>query len=237
MTTGNPMTRVPLGVPLLDSSIEGGLPANRVTLVTGGTGAGKTTLALQFLAEGLRTGDPGIFVAVDQKPAHVSEMAAAYGWAVDVPGETSITMLDGSPALSLMRNGQRSVDARAVMSDLIPHLRATGARRLVIDSLSALVPPDLSESAEADFLRDLFFALEDNIACTSLLVCPDGDGATARIGALASRLATGVIDLRRHESGGAVRRCVLVTKMRATKVDPVEQEFVIGQSGVVMNQV
>ena len=229
--------RVPLGVPLLDRSMEGGLPARRVTLLTGGTGAGKTTLALQFLAEGLRAGDAGIFVAVDQKPAHVSEMAAVYGWAVDAPGETSITMLDGSPALSLMRNGQRGVDARAVMSDLIPHLRAARARRLVIDSLSALVPPDLTESEETEFLRDLFFALEDNIECTSLLVCPRGEGASARIGAIASRLATGVIDLRRHEAGGAVRRHVLVTKMRATRIDPVEQEFVIGKSGVVMTQV
>ena len=228
--------RVPIGVAPLDRSLEGGLPALRATLVTGNAGAGKTTLALQFLNEGARRGESGIFIALDQKPAHVVEAAARFGWPTGGnPG--ALTVLDGSPAMSLMRQGQHAIDARAVMSDLIPHIRAHEATRLVIDALSALVPPELTEASETGFLRDLVFALEDNVGCTTLLVACDGDPRAARISAAAARLVTGVVDVRAREQDGRLRRHVLVTKMRATSVDPAEQEFVIGKSGVVMNQV
>lgn len=224
-----------MGVAPLDQSIEGGLPLHRVTLVTGPAGTGKTTLALQFLAAGARGGENGIFIALDQKPGHVAEAAARFGWTVNETGGSGIAVLDGSPALSLMR--QRPLDARAVMSDLIPHLRAQSARRLVIDALPGLVPPGLSEADEADFLRDLVFALEDNVGCTTLVVGPDGDPRASRIAAVMARLATGVIDVRARETQGRLTRYLLVRKMRATSVDPVEQEFVIGKSGVVMTQV
>jgi circadian clock protein KaiC len=170
MSNTRPMSsRVPTGISALDSAIEGGLPQNRVVLITGNTGAGKTTMALQFLAEGSRHAEAGIFIALDQKPSHVGEAAARFGWPISASAASPILLLDGSPALSLMRQTQHSVDARAVMADLIPHVRACGARRLVIDSLTALVPPDLSESQEESFFRDLVFALEDNIDCTTLV--------------------------------------------------------------------
>ena len=239
MNASSPMpSRVPTGVSPLDESIEGGLPPLRVTLVTGAAGTGKTTLALQFLAEGVRAGESGVFIALDQKPGHVAEAAARFGWPVDAgggpAGDAVIVLLDGSPALSLMR--QRAVDARAVMSDLIPHLRAASARRLVIDALPGLVPPGLSEADESDFLRDLVFALEDNLGCTTLVVGPDGDPRAARISAVMARLATGVIDVRTREQEGRLARHLMVRKMRATIAETREQAFEIGPAGAVMLQ-
>ena len=205
-------------------------------MVTGNPGAGKTTLALQFLYEGAKHGESGIFIAFDQKPSHVIEAAA--GFACPAGSGGAITTLAGSPAVSLLRQGQHAIDARAVMSDLIPHIRARAARRLVIDVVSALVPPGLSDAAETDFLRDLVFALEDNAGCTTLLVACDGDARAARISGTLARLVTGVIDLRSRESEGRLRRYALVTKMRASRSDPMEREFVIDRTGVVMvNQV
>jgi circadian clock protein KaiC len=239
MNASSPMPRVSTGVTSLDESIEGGLPPLRVTLVTGPAGAGKTTLALQFLAGGLRAGENGIFIALDQKPGHVAESAARFGWPVDAGGAApaagaSIFVLDGSPALSLMR--QHALDARAVMSDLIPHLRACAARRLVIDALPGLVPPGLSEADESAFLRDLVFALEDNLGCTTIVVGPDGDPRAARISSVMARLATGVIDVRARETDGRLARYLLVRKMRATIVDAEERAFAIGTAGAVMIQ-
>jgi circadian clock protein KaiC len=232
MSASNPLPRVSTGVAQLDRAIEGGLPANRVTLVSGDTGAGKTTLALQMLAQGLSRGERGIFIALDQKPAHVIEAASRFGWALEAGGDAAIVVLDGSPALSLMRQRQRAVDARAVMSDLMPHLRALSATRLVIDALPALVPPELSESEEVEFLRDLVFALEDNLSCTTMLVASDGDPRTARVSAVAARLVTGVIDVRLREVEGRLRRYLLVRKMRATIADAAEVPFVIDAGGL-----
>lgn len=236
MSATHPMSlRVPTGVAGLDQSIEGGLPPHRFILVTGNAGAGKTTLALQYLAEGFRRGEPGIFIALDQKPAHVAEAAARFAWPIG-PHDSPILLLDGSPAMSLMRQRQHAVDARAVMADLIPHVRARGAKRLVIDSLTALVPPELTESEEEEFFRDLVFALEDNIDCTTLAVTADEDPRAARISAVAARLATGVIDVRAREEAGQMRRYLMVRKMRATATDAAEQEFEIGPLGVALTQ-
>jgi circadian clock protein KaiC len=235
MSVTQPMsTRVPIGVPQLDQAMEGGLPPNRLVLVTGNAGAGKTTLAMQFLAEGFRLGEAGIFIALDQKPGHVAEAAARFGWPLTPNNDSPILLLDGSPALSLMRQRQRAVDARAVMADLIPHVRARGAKRLVIDSLTALVPPELTESEEEEFFRDLVFALEDNISCTTLAVTADADPRAARISAIASRLATGVLDVRTREENGRLVRHVMVKKMRATDTASPEQPFEIGSAGVVI---
>ncbi|HEX6322346.1 MAG TPA: ATPase domain-containing protein [Vicinamibacterales bacterium] len=228
--------RVATGIGALDSAIEGGLPAGRLTIVTGDSGAGKTTLAMQFLAEGDRRGEPGIFIALDEKPAHIAEAAARFGWPIGTSPDSPVLLLDGSPALSLMRQRQHAIDARAVMADLIPHIRARGAARLVLDALPALVPPELTESEEEEFLRDLVFALEDNVGCTTLVVTADGDPRAARISAVAARLASGVIDLRLRETSGRLHRRLLVRKMRATASDGVERAFEIGGAGLVAGQ-
>lgn len=227
-----PSPRVRSGVDLLDQAIEGGLPPRRVTLVSGGPGVGKTTFALQFLAEGTRHGEHGIFIALDQKPSHIAEAAARFGWPIGTNASSPVLILDGSPALSLMRQRQHAIDARAVMADLIPHIRRRNAARLAIDALPALVPPELTQAEEEEFLRDLIFALEDNTPCTTVAVTADGDARAARVSAVAARLVTGVIDLRAREQGGRLRRHFLVRKMRATEADPVEREFEIGSSGI-----
>ena len=233
MTDTRTTARVATGIDALDVALEGGLPASCVALVTGDFGAGKTTLGLQFLAEGARLGEPGIFIALDQKPAHVAEIAARFKWPISTDPVSPVLLLDGSPALTLMRQRQHAVDARAVMADLIPHLRAHQAKRLVIDGLSALVPPELTESEEEDFFRDLVFALEDNLGCTTLIVSADGDARAARISGVAARLCSGVIDIRAREAQGRLGRFLLVKKMRATAADPAEREFAIGPSGIV----
>jgi KaiC/GvpD/RAD55 family RecA-like ATPase len=233
MTATPPSARVASGIDALDAAIEGGLPAHCAALVTGDVGSGKTTLGLQFLAEGARLGEPGIFIALDQKPGHVAEMAARFKWPISTDPGSPVLLLDGSPALTLMRQRQHAIDARAVMSDLIPHLRSRQARRLVIDGLSALVPPELTESEEEEFFRDLVFSLEDNLGCTTLILSADSDARAARISGVAARLCSGVVDIRAREDRGRLRRFLLVKKMRATAADPAEREFAIGPSGIV----
>ena len=60
--------RVPTGISGLDELIEGGLPKERTTLICGGPGAGKTTFAIEFLYNGIKFGERGMFVTLSDDP-------------------------------------------------------------------------------------------------------------------------------------------------------------------------
>jgi KaiC/GvpD/RAD55 family RecA-like ATPase len=68
------------GVPGLDSILNGGLPAGRTYLVQGEPGVGKTTLGMQFLLEGVRRGERGIYVALSESEDELRDIALSHGW-------------------------------------------------------------------------------------------------------------------------------------------------------------
>ncbi len=223
--------RTSSGVPGLDRLLEGGFPANRSVVLYGATGTGKTTFGLQFLADGLQRGESGAFVSVDEKPRHLLQDAAALGLDLEAgPHRERLTVLDASPYFTSTRNGnwtRSGIDAREVASDLVQHVRTIGARRLVIDSLTSLVPPEMSRGQVYDYLRSLIQSLEDNLGCTILLTCrasrldPQGGAEAARC------LASGIIELRLLRRGGEFLRMLSVRKMRGTSLDLTERPFCI----------
>ena len=71
------------GVPGLDSVMAGGYPAGHLFLVEGDPGTGKTTLALQFLLEGVRRGEPGLYITLSESAAELTGVAESHGWSLD----------------------------------------------------------------------------------------------------------------------------------------------------------
>jgi circadian clock protein KaiC len=71
------------GVPGLDSVMGGGYPTNHMFLVEGDPGTGKTTLALQFLLEGVRRGEGGLYVTLSESAEELRMVAASHGWSLD----------------------------------------------------------------------------------------------------------------------------------------------------------
>ncbi|MCD6537124.1 ATPase, partial [Candidatus Bathyarchaeota archaeon] len=74
------MKRVPLGIRGFDELIQGGLPVGVSVLLVGEPMTGKTTLAMQFLYNGLTLGDVGIFITTNATAEDVKERMASYGW-------------------------------------------------------------------------------------------------------------------------------------------------------------
>jgi KaiC/GvpD/RAD55 family RecA-like ATPase len=68
------------GIKGFDTMTGGGVPRSRTTLVVGGPGSGKTIFALQFLAEGVKSGEPGIFVAFEEAADRIIANAQGFGW-------------------------------------------------------------------------------------------------------------------------------------------------------------
>src|SRR6185369_10982602 len=75
--------RAPTGVDGLDDVLHGGLIPHRLYLVDGNPGAGKTTLALQFLLEGLRRGERTLYVTLSETAEELCDGAASHGWSLD----------------------------------------------------------------------------------------------------------------------------------------------------------
>lgn len=71
------------GVPGLDEVIEGGYPRDRLFLIQGDPGVGKTTLALQFLLEGMRLGERGLYITLAETKDELASVAASHGWSFD----------------------------------------------------------------------------------------------------------------------------------------------------------
>src|SRR5215475_1917115 len=79
----DPDSRVRTGIAGLDDILHGGLTANRLYLVEGMPGAGKTTLAFQFLLEGVRRGEPVLYLTLSETKSEIDGVVRSHGWSLD----------------------------------------------------------------------------------------------------------------------------------------------------------
>src|SRR5689334_14325982 len=75
--------RCSMGVAGLDAILDGGLPARRLYLIQGDPGVGKTTLAMQFLMEGAKRGEAGLYVSLSETKDEIEVVATSHGWNLD----------------------------------------------------------------------------------------------------------------------------------------------------------
>ena len=83
ITPGNKERRICTGVTGLDAILNGGFPANHLYLVEGNPGTGKTTMALQYLLEGLRRGEKVLYVTLSETEEELRVVAESHGWSLD----------------------------------------------------------------------------------------------------------------------------------------------------------
>ena len=128
------------GIPGLDDVLVGGLDPERLYLIEGEPGTGKTTLALQFLLEGLRRGDKGLYVTLSESERELRLVARRHGWSLDrisvfelVPPEAA---LDPEKELTLFHPAELELsETSKLIFDRVTELEPT---RVVFDSLSEM---------------------------------------------------------------------------------------------------
>ena len=137
---GSPARTVSSGVDGLDDVLGGGFPANHLYLVEGFPGAGKTTLALQFLLAGVQRSEPGLYVTLSETAQELRAVADSHGWSLD-----GITIYELAPAeVSLAAEDQYTllhpaeVELGETTRAVLDEVERTGAARVVFDSLSEL---------------------------------------------------------------------------------------------------
>lgn len=232
LPTVEPPRRVPTGVEGLDDIIDGGFPQGHLYLLEGETGTGKTTIGLQFLLEGARHSERGLFISLSSTQQDLEEVAHSHGWSLAslAVGELlpSLEKLQPTEQDSIFHPAEMELEdqSQAVRDVVVQHQ----PQRVVIDSLS-----ELRLLATTPFLyRRQLLAWQQFFAerqCTVLLlgehVAESAPGARS--------LAHGVLYLERIiPDYGAVRRRLHVLKMRATAFRTGYHDYTIRRGGVVV---
>lgn len=221
--------RLPSGVTGLDELLGGGLIERSTTLVSGSSGIGKSTLALQFISEGASRNEPGLYVTLEEGPAQLLQAANNLGLALQQAVD------DGRiEILYLPRERTRVSQLLALLDDRI---RAQQTRRLVIDSISEIVKTDSS----ADDLRPLLHALVvrvKSLGVTSVLTLASGSMySTDTITEHGySPIADNILMLRYQQLPGELRPTLSVVKTRASSHDRGRYAFSIAEGGIRLGQ-
>jgi circadian clock protein KaiC len=216
------LQRTRTGVPGLDAMVEGGLWQGSTTLVVGQTGSGKTTLALQFALEGVRAGEPTLYVHLQENPAQLRRTIDA------LRGQDGQAPLDG---LHLQYASPVELQIDSIIVGIFERIRAGDIRRVVIDAIG-----DLALAArDSQRLHDYLYALVQHFAAnnvTSLLTMESGLGVTssAEFEQRFSNLCDNLIVLG---MGGRERleRTLQVIKTRNSGHDPVVRGLDVGANG------
>ncbi len=229
----NTHPRIGTGIASLDYILRGGLPRRRLYVIEGDPGAGKTTLALQFLMEGARQGERCLYVTLSETAQELQEVAASHGWSL-----AGIELLElDTLAERLHQDANYTVyhPADVELGETVKHIRSEVERlkpaRVALDSVSEL--KILSET-NARYRREIlglkqFFAQQQ---CTALVL----DDRTTREGEQQLQsIAHGVLRMERTQREyGDTRRQIHIVKMRGVRFRDGLHDFTIDTGGIVV---
>ncbi len=229
----NPLPVCSSGITGLDFILRGGFTRDRLYLIEGTPGAGKTTLALQFLIEGATRGERVLYITLSESRIELDAVAAAHDWSLEgihihevLPSEN---ILNPDEQYSIFHPSD--VEMGATTRDILSIVEELKPSRIVLDSLSEL---QLLAANPLVYRRQVlafkqFFA---GRGCTTLLL----DDLTASSGDLQVRsIAHGVVALERMSTDyGGIRRRLEIVKYRGVPFREGLHDYRIQHGGIVV---
>ena len=220
------------GVSGLDDILGGGLTRNRVYLVEGTPGTGKTTLSLQFLLAGLQLGETGLYITLSETADELRAVAATHGWSLN-----DLSLFELISETGLDPDGEQSVlhpseielgeTTKAVMQCVEEQRPA----RIVFDSLSEM---RLLAQNPLRYRRQIL-ALKQFFATRKCTVLMLDDRTSDPTDLQLHSIAHGVISLEQAPRDfGAERRRLRVVKMRGIKFRGGYHDFVLEKGGLIV---
>ncbi|MDP1620597.1 MAG: ATPase domain-containing protein, partial [bacterium] len=217
--------RVSMGIPGLNEMLGGGLPVGYSLLVVGPSGSGKTILATEFLAEGVRRGEPGVIAAFEKSPSQLLN--------------NKLSMLVEAGRVGVINTRSLDLSIDETLHDLIAMIDRMQAKRVVIDSLSGFelaLAPEFSEDFRGSLYR--MVAKLTGMGVTVLMTSELEDRYTdLRFSPFGSAfLADAIIVQRYVEIAGQFKRALSVVKVRGSEHSKDIRLFDITDQGIVIGE-
>src|ERR1051325_1345462 len=219
------------GISGLDEVLAGGLPENRLYLLQGTPGVGKTTLALQFLLAGVERGEAGLYITLSETKDEIAAVAESHGWDL-----SRLEMLELSAIEEVLAESKENtffhpseLELTKTTQILLSHVEKTKPRRVVLDSLSEfrlLAENPLRYRRQMLRLKQFFAGRKSTVL---LLDDQTGEGSDLHI----QSISHGVITLERLSmSYGIERRQLKVEKLRGVKFREGAHDYRINRGGL-----
>jgi len=221
------MVRVRTGISDLDKMLGGGFMEGDAVLLAGSAGTGKTTLALQYLVNGVtQFGDAGIYVTFEQLPDQIYRDAKNFGWDLrKMEEQNKFRLICTSPELLLETDGGESILDRPV-KEIRP-------RRIVIDSLSHLEMFVHERELRKEAYRLIMYLKTRGLSSLLLWESPQIIGNSFSVTEVGiSFLADGIVLLRPVEIESSMRKVIGILKLRGSDHDKQLREFEITSQGL-----
>ncbi|WP_229066503.1 ATPase domain-containing protein [Acidithiobacillus ferriphilus] len=215
--------RITMGIPGLDVMLGGGLPSSYALLVVGPSGSGKTTMATEFLAEGVRRGEPGVIAAFEKSPSQLLSK--------------KLHMLIKAGSVGVIDTHSLSLSIDETLHNLITAIQRMQAKRVVLDSLSGfelVLAPEFHENLRESLYR--MIAVLTGMGVTVLMTSELEDRYTdLRFSPFGSAFLTDAIIMQRYiEVAGSFKRVLSVAKVRGSAHSKELRLFDITDDGIVL---
>lgn len=225
------MRRLSTGVAKFDELLHGGIPEGDSLLMAGPSGSGKSVLGTQFIAEGIKNGEPGIVAIFEERPDEYMRRAATFGFDFDTPQK------NGQLEITYLRPLDLSVDE--TVHEIVATVKKIGAKRLVIDSLVGFEMA-LAPGFRTDFRESLYRMIGAltrlGVTIVSTVEIEEDFISMGLSNFAISFLSDDIVRLRYISINGQLRRMLLVVKMRGGAHCIDMHEYEVTDKGIVIGE-
>jgi len=223
---GLQMERVATGMPELDALMSGGPRAGSVTLLAGTTGTGKTLAGLQFLMEGVRRGEKGLYVSFQETGQQLIDKARLFN--IDLASAVE------SRRVGIFHRTPVDLNLDQISWEMLQEVERLGPTRLVFDNTIDIEQMLAAGRDARGYLTALTGTLEEK-GITSVVVreVPGEVGAELDFsGSALAVLAENLILMRWIEYRGNMYHILSVLKMRNSRFEPGLRQYIINDQGL-----
>ena len=226
------VSRVPTGIAGIDNILCGGLPIGQMYLIDGSPGVGKTTFALQFLLEGVRRGEPCLYVTLSETKSELETVADSHGWDLTGINVVELSQIEGHFNVKSQNTlfQPAEVELTSLSNLLVAEFDRIKPVRMVLDSLSEV---RLMAQNPLRYRRQIL-AFKQHFAgkCTVMLL---DDRSVLAQDAQVQSIVHGIIALEVVPlKFGINRRFMSVPKLRGSTFREGNHDYVIKEGGLVV---